>query len=190
MINGKFVNLDYHQQRVDRSRRKILGKSNSLKLEKYLKAPDQFGEGIVKCRLSYGERLGPMVFSNYVRKIVHCIQLVRYHRFDYSVKYEDRSEIDRLYQMAGRCDEVLISCDGFITDTSYSNVVLYDGLRWYTPASPLLEGTQRAKLLEEGVIEKAEIHISELPNFQKLVLINAMLEFDPEYYISITDIKL
>ena len=190
LVNGEFINLDLHQQRVDRSRREILGNNNRLNLMEILQVPEQYSTGIVKCRVSYGEDAGPVIFSKYVRKVIDSIQLVSCPRFDYSYKYEDRSKIDGLLQQAAGCDEILISCEGLVTDTSYSNIVLYDGVDWYTPARPLLEGTQRAKLLAEGVIEKADIHVSELVDFQKLVLINAMLGFEPEHYIAINNIKL
>ena len=65
----------------------------------------------------------------------------------------------------------------------------YDGEQWYTPQHPLLEGTQRAKLLALGKIKLRNIHILDLSGFKKLVLINAMLEFDPDLFIKISDIK-
>jgi 4-amino-4-deoxychorismate lyase len=33
----------------------------------------------------------------------------------------------------GACDEVLIVKDGCLTDTSYTNIALWDGHRWVLP---------------------------------------------------------
>jgi 4-amino-4-deoxychorismate lyase len=145
---------------------------------------------MVKCRVSYGETLGPVEFSKYTKKTINSLQQVECESFDYSLKYQDRSKLEHLFRYRGTCDEVLITIQGIITDTSYSNVVLYDGNSWYTPETPLLEGTQRALLLDAGRIRTAKIQINELGDFPKLVLINAMVEFEPEHFVPITHIDL
>ncbi len=190
VVDGNFVNLDWHQQRVDRSRERVFGNVNRFNLEAGLEIPEECGQGVVKCRVSYGETLGPVVFSKYNKREIKTLQQVECAPFDYSLKYEDRTIIEQLYIQRGSCDEVLITHGGMVTDTSYSNVVFYDGMLWYTPEKPLLEGTQRAKLLASGLIKPSNLHISDLPNFEKLVLINAMLEFEPHDFIGISDIKL
>jgi 4-amino-4-deoxychorismate lyase len=77
--------------------------------------------------------------------------------------------------------------DGLIKDCSYTNIVFFDGANWYTPASPLLEGTQRAKLIQEGVITPKALYVSEVPNFQKFKCFNAMIHWDAavEYKIDL-----
>ena len=65
VTDGRFVNLDWHQQRVDKSRKSVIGNVNQLSLEARIDIPEEYGQGIVKCRVSYGETLGPVVFSKY-----------------------------------------------------------------------------------------------------------------------------
>jgi len=190
VTDGRFVNLDWHQQRVDKSRKSVIGNVNQLSLEASIDIPEEYGQGIVKCRVSYGETLGPVAFSKYNKKEIKTLKQVECEPFDYSLKYEDRTILDQLYTQRGSCDEVLITHDGIITDTSYSNVALFDGQHWYTPEQPLLKGTQRAKLLASGMVRQRKIHISDLTSFEKLVLINAMLEFQFEDSISTDQIKL
>jgi 4-amino-4-deoxychorismate lyase len=190
VVDGQMVNLPWHQQRVDRSVKAMGITDQSPELASSLVVPEGYRIGVVKCRVSYGEGLGPVVYSHYARKTIRSLQQVDCDRFDYSLKYQNRSRLDQLYQKRGVCDEVLITIDGMVTDTSYSNVVLFDGNNWYTPQQPLLEGTQRAKLLAAGEIHPAKIRISEVGDFEKLVLINAMLEFDPNHFLSVSDIKL
>ena len=80
-------------------------------------------------------------------KNINYIQQVDCELFDYSLKYQDRSKLDRLFAMRGDRDEVLITINGIITDTSYSNVVLFDGSTWYTPEQPLLEGYTKGQTI-------------------------------------------
>lgn len=190
VVDGQFINLEWHQQRVHKSRAQVLGSLGTLDLATLLEIPIEYRHGVVKCRVSYGDALGPVDFSNYIKKSIKSLQQIECTPFDYSSKFEDRSKLEHLYQLRGISDEVLITNQGMITDTSYSNVALFDGSDWHTPEKPLLAGTQRARLLASGAINKASIHISELGDFQRLVLINAMLEFEPEEFVELKDIRL
>ena len=79
-----------------------------------------------------------------------------------------------MYNQRGSCDDILILKKGWITDSYYANVVLWDGVQWFTPEEPLLEGTMRASLLEKGIIKTAGIRIEDLSRFRSLRLINAL----------------
>ena len=50
----------------------------------------------------------------------------------------------------------------------------FDGNDWLTPDLPLLKGTCRARLLEQGVIREAELGVEDLNRFKGLKLINAL----------------
>jgi len=190
IVNGTLVNLDWHQQRVNQSRKKVLGKINLLILKDHIEIPPGYSTGVVKCRIPYGVAMGEALFSKYSAKKVNTLKQVECEYFDYRLKFQKRVKLDQLYQLRGEADEILITHNGVITDTSYSNVALYDGSQWYTPEQPLLEGTQRAILLASGKIKKERIHISNLSDFNKLVLINAMLEFETEESIGVDQIRL
>lgn len=189
IVDGQFVNLEWHQRRVDKSRLELFGGNKPLDLDAELEIPNEHSKGVVKCRVSYGKTMGPVDFASYFKREMKALQLVNCTPFDYSLKYEDRSKLERLYQLRGNCDEVLIAINGLITDTSYSNVVFFDGSQWLTPQKPLLKGTQRACLLSAGIIKEKNINVSDLPGFAKLVLINAMLEFEPNEFITSDKIK-
>jgi len=185
---GQLCNLYWHQQRVDRSLGQLYGNGITLDLSSGIKVPEQFNKGVVKCRVSYGKSLGPVTFSSYTRKPVRSLQLVECEQLEYGLKYQDRSKLQSLYGLRGACDDILITQGSKLTDTSYSNVALFDGDNWYTPEKPLLAGTQRARLLSKGMLRTASIHLDQLGNFEKLVLINAMLDFDPDRYLLIEDL--
>lgn len=73
-------------------------------------------------------------------------------------------------------EELIIVKNGIITDTSYANLVFYNGKEWHTPSRPLLQGTKRQKLIDEGKIKEREIRVHDLKKFTKCSLINAMLD--------------
>jgi len=189
LVNGNLANLAMHQQRVDKSRASLLGIHQQLSLEDHIEVPPRYRKGVIKCRISYGVEIGKIVFTKYSAKRIITLKQIACESFDYSHKYQDRSKLAQLYQLRGTCDEILITIDGLITDASYCNIALYDGSGWYTPKKPLLAGTQRAKLLAAGTLTKSDIHISDLENFKKLVLINSMLEFQVDNFIEIDNIE-
>lgn len=69
---------------------------------------------------------------------------------DYRYKSTDRKELEALYALRGNQDDVLIVRNNLLTDTSIANVALEKEGVWYTPRTPLLKGTKRALLLEQG----------------------------------------
>ena len=93
----------------------------------------------------------------------------------YDYKLEDRRDIQKHLCKTDN-GEILIVKNGFITDTSYSNVVFSDFTNLFTPATPLLKGTKRAKLLEIGRIREEEIRLIDLQKFKCVYLINALID--------------
>ncbi|TVR92123.1 MAG: chorismate-binding protein, partial [Spirochaetaceae bacterium] len=87
-----------------------------------------------------------------------------------------RSELERLQPQAKEA-EPLFTRNGYLSDSGYANLVLREaGGRLLTPERPLLAGTARARLLAAGLLHTAPIHLRDLPQFQSICLINAMLD--------------
>ena len=74
-------------------------------------------------------------------------------------------------------DEIIIEKGGYLTGTTISNIAFYDGERWLTPEHPLLPGTMRAKLLDEGFLHRKEIRKEDLKNYSQIALMNSMIGF-------------
>jgi 4-amino-4-deoxychorismate lyase len=72
--------------------------------------------------------------------------------------------------------DILLVKNDLITDTSFSNIILWDGNAWYTPSVPLLKGTKREFYLDKKIIHLRDIRLNELHYFKKIRLINAMLD--------------
>jgi len=180
ILNGKAENLRGHQARMDRSHMALFRKKNSRKLEEIVIAPDEFRKGIVKCRFMYNQTSHRLEFTAYKPRKVRTLKLVNGDHLEYSLKYTDRSDIHKLLETKAASDDILISKHGLISDTSYTNIVFYNGRDWVTPATPLLEGTCRNRLLEANKITVETIRREDLYKYKYFRLINAMLPFEEE----------
>ncbi len=181
--------LDWHQERINRSRRSLFTRKPALKLSKVLEAYELPQEGLYKLRVRYGIKAEAVSWSPYALRWVGSLRLVRQNDLLYQHKFQDRQGIDRLWEQRGSADEVLIVQHGYLTDTSYHNIALYDGRKWYTPACPLLRGTRRACLLDEGMIEPALIRERDLHHFQKIRLFNAMIPWREAPEVAIGQVR-
>jgi 4-amino-4-deoxychorismate lyase len=74
-------------------------------------------------------------------------------------------------------DDIIIERGGLLTDTTIANIAFFDGKEWITPKKPLLEGSLRAKLLDNKILVKKDIKIDSLKHFSHYALMNAMIGF-------------
>jgi len=175
--DGKPQNLLLHDERMNRSRQRLFGSTDMLKISEYLKIPVDAGTGITRCRIIYSDSFISSEFSPYVSAGVKTLRKVDAGTIDYEFKYLDRSLLINLIDK-NLADDILIVKDGFITDVSFANIVFTDGREWVTPDTPLLRGTMRELLLRKGIIREERLTINDIPRFTHFRLINAMLCFD------------
>ena len=150
-------------------------------LSDHIQVPDNFKTGTARCRVLFSRSIEKITYASHIRRIVTTLKMVVDDGIDYSFKYADRQRLETLLRkQPDKNGDILIIKNGFVTDTSYSNIVFHDGSRWVTPDTPLLAGTQRHKLIHEGIITEARITPDDLNRFKKARLINALLEFDGE----------
>ena len=168
VVDGHICNLAYHQQRMNKTRLEVFGQPTPLLLNdvfKAIKAPS----GLAKLRFVYDEAgIHNISCTPYKRKEIHSLRLVTANNIDYRYKSVDRSALNQLKEKQGECDEILIIRNNHITDTSYTNVALYDGKQWFTPSTPLLQGTMRQSLLDRGLLQERELLVSDLPNYKQI----------------------
>lgn len=173
LIDGGYQNLDLHQERVNKTFSAFFNGLNPIKLDKIL--PKIMLDGVYKVRVVYHAESEDVEFIEYQKRSIQTLEIVESKPFNYSFKFEDRSKIDRLTKQSS-ADDIIISFNGEIKDSSYANLAFWDGNAWITPEKPLLEGVRRAQLLAEGKIKKARINVVDLGAFEKVSLINAMLD--------------
>jgi 4-amino-4-deoxychorismate lyase len=183
--HGEFHNLFYHEQRMNRSLRLLCGEQEHFDLEKFLEKVEQPTQGLYKCRIVYDDYSREVEFLPYTFKDIKTLRIIEHDRVSYEFKYADRKTLNRLFDLRKNCDDILIVKRGFVTDSSYSNIVFKKDNHWYTPWSALLKGTMRTYLLERNLIREEEIRVEDLETFQYFKLINAMIGFDaPEIEVS------
>ena len=170
---GKIHNLSYHQDRCTKSRQALFHSSDVLDLSSIINAPKI---GLYRCRILYGEVLHSIDYIPYVPKKIQTLKIVS-SDIEYSLKYANRDALNSLLNENKDADEVIIEKDGYLTDTTISNIAFLDGTQWFTPVKPLLEGTMRAKLIDEGFIQPKEIKKEDLANYSQVALMNAMIGF-------------
>jgi 4-amino-4-deoxychorismate lyase len=185
LLDGNFYNISHHEERMNRSLKMLCGVEERFDLARFLQKVENPSEGLYKCRITYDELVQDVEFLPYVPKPVTSLRVVEHDRISYEFKYKDRSLLDRLYGLRKDCDDILIVKQGFVTDSSYSNVVFKRKNKWYTPWSALLKGTMRQTLIEKNLIQEEDIHVDDIASFESCKLINALLEFDgPEIDVS------
>ena len=188
VLDGTFHNLSLHKERMKRTSETFYQCSINTSLEK-IEVPKEFEHGLVKCRISYSNKIETIEYSHYNFRNIKRLRLIKSDTIDYSFKYEDREKLNSLLDQKEDCDDILIIKNGFITDTSFSNVVLENESGLYTPSTYLLAGTKRSKLLNNGVIKEIKIQEEDLKNYSKLYLINAMIDIEDDVSIDISSIR-
>lgn len=175
ILDGKIQRLEYHQKRMDTTRHHFFEKTLPIDLKQHIQPLSIPGE--IKCRIVYSNNLIDISYSPYAIRNIQSLRLIFNDDIVYPFKNTDRNKLIELSEQKGDFDEILIVRNGLLTDTSYTNIALYDGKNWITPANPLLKGTQRDSLIDQEVLHEQDIHVEDLHQYQQLCLINAMIDF-------------
>lgn len=183
--NGKLQNLEWHNARLNTSRRKLFNSNNQILLEE-IRLPEFVDNGFWKCKVLYNDTIIGISFEPYIPRKVKSLTLIE-STLNYSFKYDNRDELDLLFSRKKEADDIIIIKDGFVTDSSIANILLFNGQSWVTPDTPLLEGTMRAQLIHNGVVKVVSVKKTDLANYRTMMLINAMNPFDENRVITLSD---
>ena len=169
--------LDLHQKRVNQTFAHF-GKEGSIDLAKIFKNLEHDEDGLYKLRIVYDlDKKFTTQLIPYAIPEIENFQLVENNSYDYSFKFEDRKEFERMKTKA-KTEEIIVVKNNHITDTSYSNILFLKGKEWFTPSTYLLNGVMRQHLLHEKKIKETEITLQNIKEFSHFQLINAMNDFD------------
>ena len=183
--DGVVSNLDYHVERMNRSVDEVLCTKQKFDLEDALSSLSLPPKGLHKIRLIYDAEIRSIEVTPYKRKEIRQLKIVYDNAISYDYKFENRTELESLFSQRDDGDDVFIIKNYQVTDTSYANLVFKKNNQWFTPKTFLLNGTTRKRLLEEKIILEEKITINDLYRYEKVKLINAMLQFDgPEIDVS------
>ena len=136
--NGEFFLLDYHEERMNRTRRETIGENEPVSLLANIKFRPE-DDQLYRCKVRYKKSIQTVDYFPYSLAVHKSIEIKDAGNYDYSYKSTDRKFLLDAVE-ASEQDEVLFVKNGFITDTSYCNVILHDGHQWVTPSTYLLKG--------------------------------------------------
>ncbi|MEO1954666.1 MAG: aminotransferase class IV [Campylobacterales bacterium] len=164
-LNGECYNLGYHEKR-----------SGIKNLDSYLTPPK---DGLYRCRLVYkDDKVLEVTYHPYKKRVVNSLKLVYDDKISYNKKFENRKSIDELFMLKKNCDDIIIVKNNLLTDTTIANIALFKDGIWYTPKKPLLNGTTRMRLIDNGFLKELDISVLDIKSFSKIALLNAMINFD------------
>jgi 4-amino-4-deoxychorismate lyase len=175
--NRQIRNPEYHNRRLNSARRDLFGIRSELDVRTIVKIPIGMGMDIFKCRILYDNRIREIQILPHHPGQVGSLKLVKDESIDYRYKYADRKKLENLLRQKDDCDDILIVKNGCISDTSYSNIVFRTPTgTWVTPDTPLLRGTMRESLLQEGQISERRIRTEDLSDYTEARMINCMMD--------------
>ena len=189
ICNGKIFNLPAHIERMNFTSQSFFGSTIPFSL-KDEEIPLEFREGLVKCRIVYSLENLEIEYSHYIFREINSLKIIHDNSIDYSFKYADRRAFERLMAQEENCDDILVVKNGFVTDTSFTNVVFESDKGLFTPSTYLLPGTKRQTLLKERVIKEKVIRMEDIEDYRKLYLINAMMDITDNISIPISSLKI
>ncbi len=172
VVDGVALHLEYHQQRLN----KTLKSNNVYQLKDLIDSSPL--KGLYKCRIVYDLDNIDIEYISYTKRSIKYLKILQSDTIVYDKKYANREAIDSLYANREDADDIIVIKNGLVTDTSIANIAFYDNGVWFTPKEPLLKGTCRARLLDEGKLIEEDIRVNDIKNFSKIALMNAMTDLD------------
>lgn len=185
---GRIINLNYHLERIKNTRKHFWNTEKTVPTDQ-LSALAATQDSRAKLRFTYDkENIYDLSCTPYNTRKIERLKLLGSNDIEYRYKSVDRSEINLLKAQTEPTDEIIIVKQNNLTDTSYTNIALFDGSQWITPSTPLLKGTRRAQLLDAGRLIEREVLATDLKSFQSISLINAMMDLE-ELVLPISSIE-
>lgn len=188
IVDGQFQAVDWHIRRVIHT---SVSYGASVNIDRAFSAlPDCCSQGVFKCRIVYDTEIRDVSFSPYSKRSVKSLKIVDGDNLDYSFKYEDRSQLDSLRELRDGCDDIIIVQNGFLTDTSYTNIVLENSDGLFVPDTYLLNGTMRQRLLADKIVTECPVRTCDLKYYDRIILINAMIGLEDNVSLPVSQIFL
>lgn len=175
--------LELHQQRYEKSLHQfycnlapkdlqIQSLENLIHIPTALKVTKD--ATLIRCRIRYNNQECVVEYFPYERKNYQSFKPIICDEIDYRLKFSDRTLLNQLLAQRGDCDEIIIIKQGCVTDCSIGNLIFRRGTQWFTPDTPLFEGTQRACLISQNRIQVCRIRLEDLGQFEEIRIINAL----------------
>lgn len=172
------LNLKYHFQRMSKSAYLLFNEdisfleslSNEIGLLRYQERH--------RCKVYYNLHEYKLEISKYNPQHAAYITFITDDDLEYSLKFSNRQCIEKHVTNLREGEVPIFVKNSLVSDSNYANIALWNGREWLTPDTPLLRGTKRQFLLDKNLIKEASIHVEDMYKYPKLMLINAMLDWE------------
>ena len=173
LLDGQLQRLYLHQQRVDRT--SLFFYSVHLNLQQLIpQIPSTMREGLYKCRVLYDKEIQEVQWIPYIPKVRQRVVIVDAVGIEYRFKYANRILFEHLAHQYP-ADDLILTQNGYVTDSLYANLVFENSKGLFTPSLPLLKGTRRQQLLNKNIIVQTPISVQDISQYQWVHFINAMI---------------
>lgn len=168
--------LDLHVQRMQRTCLFFYQEEKNMDaLLQELDVLQTYPSGLYKVKIKYNVHAHEIEITPYVPRVIETLQVIINNDIQYPWKTINRQVFFAYEVQRKATEDFLFVREDCLTDSSYSNIALWNGKEWHTPEIPLFNGIQREVLIQEGRIIANKITLSDMRNYQKISLINAML---------------
>ena len=137
-----------------------------------------------KCRVVYSPDRLDCEFLPYHPREITSLLPVFIDDIEYNYKSTNRTVFEDLTRDIPDGTEILIFKKQLLTDSSFSNIALFDGSQWHTPKTPLLKGVHRSHLIKKGILKETDIAFKAVKQFQQVKLINAMMDWSAAWTLT------
>jgi 4-amino-4-deoxychorismate lyase len=172
--NGQAPLICYHQKRYEACLKEHYPKSIPVNLKEYVSNSPSIS-GKTKLRILYSDKIDSVEYIPYTIKNIDKLYIINSNEINYNWKYSDRTSLNQLKYNLPNNSEILIIKNGFVSDTSFSNVIFEKSGKLYTPNTPLLNGVRREFLLSKKEIEIITIKSDDIFLFDRIILINGLI---------------
>ncbi|MDD3463762.1 MAG: aminotransferase class IV [Sulfurospirillaceae bacterium] len=173
VIDGVPCNIEYHQKRFEKTTRDFDCYCVDKKLRDFIDAPKN---GVFRVKIEYSDDILNVTCRPYEKRVFQKFAIVE-SDIKYGYKACDRKDIDALF--CEGFDDVIIMQNTILKDTSIANIALHVKGVWYTPKQPLLKGTTRQRLLENGFLVEADLDEASIKKADNFAIMNALIGFLP-----------
>lgn len=168
-FEGEPYHLDFHEKRIA----KTIGKNFNLNDYIY-----PINDELLKCKVIYDmDQILDVTYDSYVEKDQKIFKIIEANNLQYNSKFLYRDAINHLVNFKEDADDIIIVKNGYVTDTSIANIAIKKNDKWFTPQNPLLEGTTKNRLCDEGFLKSYPIRLDDLLQTKEFAIMNAMIGF-------------
>ncbi|MBN1293118.1 MAG: aminotransferase class IV [Candidatus Latescibacteria bacterium] len=175
LFDGHLCNLNWHNERLMRSRRELFELEDSIDIAQHIDVPEECMNGLFKVRVVYSEKVESVRIEPYKIKVLQSCKLVHADSIDYRYKYRDRRCIEELINLNPGYDDIIIAVNGQICDASSSNLVFEINGELVMPKTAMLRGSTMSRLLYEKKVREEKIYIEDMQRFTRVHFVNAMV---------------